>query len=828
MSGLSKLDKLMFTIGVIDSVTGPVNKIMAKVNQLTNQAKAGMRDVASGAAGVVGAGMLLASSLNPSIDALAALGEVESLGVQQQALDKLNTTALEFSTEFGGNASDVIRSAYDIQSAIAGLTGDELSSFTKASGVLATATKADVGNITSYLGTMYGIFEKTANDMGKSNWVEQLAGQTAAAVQMFKTTGPQMEQAFSRLGAGAASHGVSMAEQMAIMGQLQSTMSGSESATKYRAFLSGVGKAQKALGLSFVDSQGKLLPMIDVLQRITGKLGNIDTVAKSDLLQKAFGSKEAVTLIKQLIPQTEKLAGNIDALGRQKGMDKALEMANTIASPWDRLGGSINAASTALGQRLAPVIDPIVEMIAAAFASVIDFTGAFPMLSTVLVSAAAAAVVLMGAISAVTLLMGISKLVTAGWGLVTLGLTNILKVWTGVQWLLNAALLANPIVLIVAGIALLVGAVIGIVAYWDELVTAFRNTTWGQWIISAFGAIKSAISDFLDNSLAFQALRIGAQLLVASLEVLWQWVKFVGEIFVDVFNSAVTGFNWLREGAGAALNWIIELLGKVGGVAETAFGNWVDFLSPVLNVLKEIANFFETILNDTINMVKTLADNGIVNSLMESLGLASESPKVVQNLPAQANVVELSQYRSAPGVNNVINQHAAPRVINESNAYSNLSTQNKAVDIADYRSSLGVNSVVNQYATTQTLSESKINSNLLTQNQTVDIVADRINHVASNVVSQRINTLTNNSVSSLPVDETINQLSSNKSNSLISSSAVNKSRQVRKSSLIQQHFSTASNNESNQDKRLYIDTLNLKTDQAIDEQSLLELMELAG
>lgn len=44
------------------------------------------------------------------------------------------------------------------------------------------------------------------------------------------------------------------------------------------------------------------------------------------------------------------------------------------------------------------------------------------------------------------------------------------KVWAGVQWLLNAALLANPIVLIVAGIILLIGVIVLIAT----------KTTWFQ------------------------------------------------------------------------------------------------------------------------------------------------------------------------------------------------------------------------------------------------------------------------------------------------------------------------------------------------------------
>lgn len=95
--------------------------------------------------------------------------------------------------------------------------------------------------------------------MGKAAWVEQLTGQTATVVQMSKTTCQGMSNAFTTFGASATSAGVQAVEQIAILGTLQATMSGGEAGTKYRAFLAGAYGAQAKLGLSFTDSQGRLL-----------------------------------------------------------------------------------------------------------------------------------------------------------------------------------------------------------------------------------------------------------------------------------------------------------------------------------------------------------------------------------------------------------------------------------------------------------------------------------------------------------------------------------------------------------------------------------------
>lgn len=50
-------------------------------------------------------------------------------------------------------------------------------------------------------------------------------------------------------------------------------------------------------------------------------------------------------------------------------------------------------------------------------------------------------------------------------------------------WAMAAALLANPVFWIVAGVIVLIAAVAGLIIYWDELKAAFGDTWWGQAII---------------------------------------------------------------------------------------------------------------------------------------------------------------------------------------------------------------------------------------------------------------------------------------------------------------------------------------------------------
>lgn len=118
--------------------------------------------------------------------------------------------------------------------------------------------------------------------------------------------------------------------------------------------------------------------------------------------------------------------------------------------------------------------------------------------------------------------------------------------WTAVQWLLNAALTANPIGLVVAGIALLVG---GIVLAYNKSET-FRNIVQGLW-----GGIKTLAGWLVTAFLKFTPLGIV--------------ISAVTKNF-DGIKAAVGGFvTKIKEG----VTWVGKLADKLsGGLVGKALG----------------------------------------------------------------------------------------------------------------------------------------------------------------------------------------------------------------------------------------------------------------
>lgn len=131
--------------------------------------------------------------------------------------------------------------------------------------------------------------------------------------------------------------------------------------------------------------------------------------------------------------------------------------------------------------------------------------------------------------------------------------TAATRIWTGVQWLLNVAMSANPIGLIIIGIAALVAAV---VYCWNKFAgfRAFILTMWDT--LKGFGNI---IKEYVINR--FNDMLSGLGKLGEALRKL-----FTGD-FKGAASAATEGLKKLSgaESVAKAVNGTKQLIGKVGG-----------------------------------------------------------------------------------------------------------------------------------------------------------------------------------------------------------------------------------------------------------------------
>lgn len=564
--------RLAFILSLTDKVSAPLGKVKTSFSDLANQSQQNIKQVGIGLAGMVGAGVAITESLEPALEMNRALGQVKSLGVAEDALDSLNKKALEFSVAYGTHANEFVESAYSISGAIKGLTGDQLATFTNTSNLLAKATKADAETLGEYLGTMYNLFKTQADAIGKDTWVEKLGGQTALAVKLFRTSGAQLKDAFKESGSIATSFGVSLAEQFAVIGSLSSTMEGGDAGGRYKAFFENAANGAKTLGVQLTDQKGNLLPILDILDKLQGKLGDLNSSSASAKLLAAFGG-EGAQVIGALAKDTDRLKNGLNQLGQVRGLESAEQMAKAMVDPWQQFGAAVQALRIAFGQSLIPLLTPLMERLVGIASTLTRWTQLFPNITRAVGLVVLVILGLAGAMAALTTVVGLSKLVWLSlvtvWKVLTwTGFRSIamfvyhtvliaafvvgmvamytwmalvrtgMLLWQAAIWLVNAALLANPVIWIVVGIAALVAAVVAAVVYWDEWTSALMNTAAFQWV----SAQLQKLSDWFGSMGGWSGMASAA----------WDGI-------VAIFKDAIAG--------------LIDLLNKIPGVKiDASFG----------------------------------------------------------------------------------------------------------------------------------------------------------------------------------------------------------------------------------------------------------------
>ncbi|WEX14423.1 phage tail tape measure protein [Pseudomonas sp. G11] len=638
--------RLDFILALTDKVTAPLGKVKMGFSELTEQSEKNIKTMGMGLAGVTGAFVGINQSLQPALEMNRALGEVKSLGVAEDALTALNQKALEFSVNYGENARDFVASAYSIEGAIKGLTGSQLATFTNTSNLLAKATKSDADTMGAYVGTMYNLFKGQADAMGKGEWVEKLGGQTALAVQLFRTDGAQLKDAFKEVGSIATAAGVDIAEQFAVIGSLSSTMEGGDAGGRYKAFFENLGAASEKMGLKFTDSNGKALPMLQIMDKLQGKLGDLTSASASAKLMDAFGG-EGAQVIGSLAKDTDRLRNGMDKLGKVRGLEDAQNMAMAMVDPWQQFAAAVEALRIAFGQALIPILTPLMAKLSGIAGTMTRWTQMFPNITRVIGIVTLSILALIAAMSLLTFAVGAGRMVwlamltvwkvvqlmslrtAAGFVLqklimltyitVVYGLTaalgvvrGVMLMWQGAIWLVNAALLANPVAWIVIGVLALVAAVIAAVVYWDEWTAALMNSEAFKWVSDQL----TALSDWFASMGGWSGMAKAA----------WDGI-------VAIFHTAI--------------NNLIEMLNKIPGVdIETRFGAMPEVPGTDIGVNTVDATAAAQKAQQTINAAIPSLSPARPNAVPQGGLLTSIQNNQTQNKGMQVQKVEIHTSKS--------------------------------------------------------------------------------------------------------------------------------------------------------------------------------------
>lgn len=482
--GMEAVFKLSVVLSLMDKMTSPL------LSATGGFQKAGKVMAAAGV-GIVSACTGIVTS---TFETQNALGELSSLGVKD--LKAVESAAKSFSDTWAGTTkSDFITAAYDIKSGIASLSDEGVAKFTELAAITGKATKSTTQEMGSLFATGYGIYKGAYKNMSDLQFGEMFSAGISTAVKNYKTAGSQMASAISVLGATATNNRVSMEEQLAILGQLQTTMSGSEAATKYKAFLNGAANAGTKLRRSFVDGNGDLLSTTRILEKLHKKYGRtIDAMEKQEL-KEAFGTDEAVAMIDLLYNNVDVLKGGIDDLSvsMKKGVSVTKEMASAINSTPEQkfkvIQQQIHNNVEELGNALLPIVNDVLtkvgELVAKWSAWITENRAT---VETIVRMAAVLGPLLIILGSAIGIIIGVSNAIIKVKTAFTIaqGAMAIMKAkWAA----LNITFAISPIGLIIVGIIALVAA---FAILWNKS-EAFRNF-WKRLFSGIVNVARNALN----------------------------------------------------------------------------------------------------------------------------------------------------------------------------------------------------------------------------------------------------------------------------------------------------------------------------------------------
>lgn len=692
------MNSLDFTLSLIDNVTKPLKQAGAALKGFADESQKAFKQTAIGAAGLAGAIFSMKGLLDPALQMNEALQTASLQGVDDSVMKKVTQSAMDFSAQYGKSSVEFTKSALTIRKAISGVADNELPHLTTVTNTTAAALKTTSDEATAYMGQMFSQFSTYADQVGKNQFAEELAGKAVYMSQTFGTSMAEITGLMEGARAAGTNFGVGIDEQLAVLGELQRTL-GTEASGAYEGFMTGAADGAKKLGLSFVDASGKMNSMPEMLEKLHQKYGdNIDGNLKAQKeIDDAFG--DSAVVVKQLYGDVDVLRKNITSLGANDGMKRTREMADKLADPWERLMSIWETIRIAVGMTLLPVITPLINKIAEGGQTLVRWLTLFPNIAKWIGYIVGGITGLAAAGAALNVVIGISRLIWAALKAVWIACTAVMKIGTAAVWLYNAAIKAwavtlrvlrgimlavrisamaagisfnfmcLPVLLVIAAIALLVAGVYFLIKYWDEIKAAIMETdafkkvaAVVRWVGDVFSKVWDSIAKgwddlckwFTDFSLAetFGNLAKSVKDIFGNV---WTWLK---NKFAEIYNFYVDKLNYIP-----GIN--IELMDISDGTAKNPGGAPDMDAATAVEAFRQQQIFMSAYLNQqpappvngqdllTGGQVKGIDKNGVGKGVAGNTTINEDNSRSVENVtinvknmpdPQQITEYELLQH----------------------------------------------------------------------------------------------------------------------------------------------------------------------------------------
>lgn len=411
---------------------------------------------------------------------------------------------------------------------------------------------------------------------------------------------------------------------------------GSQAGTSLRTVLANMAKpsstvasAMDELNLSITNSDGSFKSLDEIITTMRTSFNGLTDDQKA-YYATALAGKEGMSGLISLLNLTQEeydaLTASMNNCSGVAG-ETAAVMQDNLQSKVEQLGGALESLAIKLSEYVIPFLTGLVEKITAA---VDAFTNMNPIVQK--------AVLVIGGILAVAgpILIVVGKIISAVGTIMTVvpklaGVINTVKTAFAA---LNAAMLANPIFLVIAAITALVAAFIYL---WNNC-NEFKQFWIDLWenIKQAAIAVWTALKEFF--TAAWQTISSTAQTIWNGLRnffsALWEGIKTIFNSALNVIKTIVTTyFNVYKTIITTVFNAIktvvTTILNAIKTVITTVWNTIKNVFTTVLNAIKSVvSSAFSSMWNGIKNTVSGIVNtikNGFNNAVSFIKGLASSA-----------------------------------------------------------------------------------------------------------------------------------------------------------------------------------------------------------
>jgi TP901 family phage tail tape measure protein len=534
------------------------------------------------------AGITSAAATNIGKAFLATAGTTQYSA--QQMVDAYGPVARQLQTVQGhalssGEAIEFMKAAQDLAEA----SGGNLSSTTATLGAVMRTYSIGVKDAGEASNTLFNASTLLNVPIGDvANAVDKLHGRLGVAAPSLTDTAALM--------ADLGEHGVTGSRGLMVANTAFGTLMGGSKSTAAEL---------KSLGVNIYDAHGKFIGMKDAIAQLSPKLVGLSDVQKVAAEKALFGAGAAGVMNGVINGGAESFERASKAVEKHGSVENAAARnASTLQGQLKIMFATMKDLGVMIGTALLPPLQDALKGFMGFFNYLKDNQGVAKALGITVA-------VLVGGLASLYAITKTVQFAQAAWAAGT-------KLVAAAQWVLNAAMDANPIGVVVVAIGLLVGGfilaynkigwfkdgvnaafgfvkqVIGNVGKWftDVLVPGWNNAVGA--VVKYFGDLGAAV-DIVMGSIKTYIGNVG-KWFTGVLVPTWNLaVGSIGKFFTDLGNTISNIMGLIKATMGAAWNWIKNTVinawtFEIKGMAAIVTWLWKNVIVPTFEGIKNALN----------------------------------------------------------------------------------------------------------------------------------------------------------------------------------------------------------------------------------------------